>query len=139
MLFYIVAYSCSRPLDKLNNSLNGSIGMAMPSHISNGHAPLRHTTSYDETYASPSNLLHPSHITHSPAVSQHQLMNPLTLGQGFDNSEYYAHCHEQKYKPPPQHLDMSKLSKVVQNYKTFCKSMMYIYIIPFRKSPSQWF
>ena len=108
MIFRFAAYSCSRPIEKMNSSLNNNSGMPMPIHLSNGHAPLRHTTSYDESYAQANNLLHTSHISPPPTVSQHQLMTPVTLGQGFDNSEYYAHCHEQKYKPPPQHLDMSK-------------------------------
>lgn len=84
-----------------------------PPHLVNGHVPLRHTTSYDESYAAATNnnILHPSHVSQSAAVSQQQMMTSPAAGQLYDNAEYYAHCHEQKYKPPPQHLDMCKFAE----------------------------
>ena len=73
-------------MDKLSG------GHAHMMHLANGHPPLRHTASYDGSYtASP-----PLHGTHPTPP-------PVMMGQCYDNtnSEYYRHCHEEKYKPPP--------------------------------------
>lgn len=73
-------------------------------HAGNGHLPLRHTASYDETYS------------HHLQQQQNQLSPPTagTLnGNIFGNSEYYAHCNEQKYRPPT-HPDLCKFEQVLE-------------------------
>lgn len=88
---FIAAYSCSRPVDKVASTHGQMMG------LSNGHAPLRHTASYDESY-----------MTSPPLLSAHVSPTPPMMAPCYDNSEYYRHCHEQKYKPPQQPADLSK-------------------------------
>ncbi|XP_067931793.1 protein C-ets-1-like isoform X2 [Watersipora subatra] len=90
----------SRPLEKITSGTHPQL-----MHGTNGHAPLRHTTSYDGSYTAPSL---PGPLAAAP---------PNMMSQCYDtsNPEYYQHCHEEKYKPPPEFLNdmMPKHSHLV--------------------------
>lgn len=95
MIWFVAVYGAGRqPQEKIG-------GHHSMLHASNGHNPLRHTTSYDESYA--------QHL------QQQNQLSPPSAGLNanmFTNSDYYAHCNEQKYRPP-SHPDLCKFGNSV--------------------------